>query len=299
LVLSLLVARLVACAVLEHALDDLHAGALILTAALAIELASPASYSLISLGAPLCLAGRALVHSSGAGVSQQQLVQLLPITVLFIGGPMSLCLHRYFAHRAFKTSRALQLVVGVGATLAFQGGPLWWAAMHVRHHKHCDAQDDPHSVTRQGFWYAWLGWMVDARNYAPERADVKTLDPDFARPELRAVQALHPLFPIGLCLFTQHSLGHSAMLWGVLVPMLLCRLITCLFNVEFHPDRAGATRTQCAAINDDRFLAKLVGESRHQDHHNNPRRARRPDWDLPGWATIAWMQPLGLVWDCR
>ena len=299
LVLSLVGARLVAFGVGECGGDGLRAGLLILAAAVATELVSPASYSLVSLLTPLYLAARALLHSSGAGVTWRQLALLLPITVLYIGGPMSLCLHRYFSHRAFQTSRALQLLLAVGATLAYQGGPLWWAAMHVRHHKHCEGPDDPHCVSRQGFWYAWLGWMADARNYAPRRADLATLDPGFARAELRAVQALHPVFPVGLCLLAQHALGHGAMLWGFLLPMLLCRLITCLFNVEFHPARALASAAPCAAINDDRFLAKLVGESQHHDHHSNPRRSRRPDWDLPWWASVAWMQPLGLVWDCR
>jgi len=296
--LCLVIVRLMLVALCEYDLSELHAGMLVLASAVAIELLSPAAYSVVSLAAALGLAARALLHSGGAGVSWRQLAMLLPITTLYIGGPMSMCLHRYFSHRAFQTSRGAQLGLGVCATLAFQGGPLWWAAMHVRHHKHCDGPLDPHSVSRQGFWYAWLGWMADARNYSAERFDPAQLDPALARAELRAVQLLHPVFPVGSCLLAQHWLGHSAMLWGVLTPMLLCRLITCLFNVEFHPARA-AGGVPCAAIDDDRFLAKLVGESRHKDHHSNPRRSRRPDWDLPWWATLAWMQPLGLVWDCR
>src|SRR3954451_10441185 len=47
--------------------------------------------------------------------------------------------HRYFSHRSFKTSRWFQLVLGVGATLTLQKGPLWWAAHHRLHHKLSDA----------------------------------------------------------------------------------------------------------------------------------------------------------------
>src|SRR5581483_3536944 len=46
--------------------------------------------------------------------------------------------HRYFSHRAFKTSRAFQLVLALGAQSAAQKGVLWWAGHHRRHHKHSD-----------------------------------------------------------------------------------------------------------------------------------------------------------------
>ena len=41
--------------------------------------------------------------------------------------------HRYFSHRAYKTSRAFQLVLAVLGCAATQKGPLWWAAHHRRH----------------------------------------------------------------------------------------------------------------------------------------------------------------------
>ncbi|MFX4474232.1 acyl-CoA desaturase, partial [Acinetobacter baumannii] len=36
--------------------------------------------------------------------------------------------HRYFAHRTFRTSRALQFVFAVIGATSVQRGPLWWAA---------------------------------------------------------------------------------------------------------------------------------------------------------------------------
>ncbi|MEO8161930.1 MAG: acyl-CoA desaturase, partial [Arenimonas sp.] len=40
--------------------------------------------------------------------------------------------HRYFSHRAFRTSRALQFAFGLLGAASVQRGPLWWAA----HHRH-------------------------------------------------------------------------------------------------------------------------------------------------------------------
>ena len=46
--------------------------------------------------------------------------------------------HRYFSHRAFKTSRAFQFLLALGAQTAAQKGVLWWASHHRWHHKHSD-----------------------------------------------------------------------------------------------------------------------------------------------------------------
>src|SRR5580692_4243200 len=51
--------------------------------------------------------------------------------------------HRYFSHRAYSTSRALQLVLAVLAQSTAQKSVLWWAAKHAllgralcQHRKH-------------------------------------------------------------------------------------------------------------------------------------------------------------------
>ncbi len=86
------------------------------------------------------------------------------------------------------------------------------------------------------------------------------------------------------------------MCWCFLGPMLGCRTITLLFNIEFHPAK---NQKRCKVIDDTRLLAVVVGESRHEDHHVRPRRARRLDLDLPWWLTLSWMQASGLIWACK
>ena len=61
--------------------------------------------------------------------------------------------HRYFSHRAFKTSRVFQFLLALGAQSARRrraccGGP----RHHRRHHKHSDEPEDIHSARRSGFW---------------------------------------------------------------------------------------------------------------------------------------------------
>lgn len=48
---------------------------------------------------------------------------------------MSVCLHRYAAHAAFKCGPCTSFALCVVGCLANQGGPLWWASKHRCHHK--------------------------------------------------------------------------------------------------------------------------------------------------------------------
>ena len=56
--------------------------------------------------------------------------------------------HRYFSHRSFKTSRAFQFLLALGAQSAAQKGVLWWAGHHRWHHKYSDTPKDVHSARR-------------------------------------------------------------------------------------------------------------------------------------------------------
>ena len=87
------------------------------------------------------------------------------------------------------------------------------------------------------------------------------------------------------------------MIFKLFIPMIACRIITLLFNVEYHANNKEVQG--CQSIDNDRFLAKLVGESKHKDHHVQPRRANRPDWDLPYVFILAPLEATGIIWNLR
>src|ERR1700739_1273530 len=62
--------------------------------------------------------------------------------------------HRYFSHRAYRTSRVFQFCLAFLAQTSAQRGTLWWAAQHRRHHKHSDTELDAHSPVLRSFLYA-------------------------------------------------------------------------------------------------------------------------------------------------
>ena len=48
---------------------------------------------------------------------------------------MSVCMHRYASHAAFKCGRYMNIGLCILGCAANQGGPLWWASQHRCHHK--------------------------------------------------------------------------------------------------------------------------------------------------------------------
>ena len=93
------------------------------------------------------------------------LVRMFAITGFF---------HRYFAHKAFQTSRWHQFFWGFLGTTATQRGPLWWAAHHRRHHQHTETADDPHNA-RRGFWWSHMGWFLSEKHFRTDQDAVRDL----------------------------------------------------------------------------------------------------------------------------
>ena len=64
--------------------------------------------------------------------------------------------HRQLTHRGFSTPKWLEYVMAVCGTMALQGSPIYWVAVHRMHHQYTDRPGDPHSP-RDGKWWSHLG----------------------------------------------------------------------------------------------------------------------------------------------
>src|SRR5579859_1300560 len=118
--------------------------------------------------------------------------------------------HRYFSHRAFRTSRPFQFVLALLGTLAAQKGPLWWAAHHRNHHRFSDTDLDLHSPTRRGFWWSHVGWVLCKKNEGTDYAVIK----DFARyPELRWLGKNYLVPPFALAILMYLVFGWVGLYW--------------------------------------------------------------------------------------
>ncbi len=207
--------------------------------------------------------------------------------------------HRYFSHRAFKTSRVTQFAFALLGASAVQRGPLWWAAHHRKHHRHSDTEEDVHSPRHHGFWWSHMGWITSPANFATDLEAV----PDLARyPELRFLDRFDILVPIVLAVTLFVVGGWQWLVWGFFVSTVVLFHCTCFINSLAHV--LGRRRYQTGDDSRNSLLLALVtlGEGWHNNHHRFPGAARQGffwwEVDLTYYA-LQILQRFRLVWDLR
>jgi len=220
--------------------------------------------------------------------------------------------HRYFAHRAFKTSRAAQFVFALWALLSVQRGPLWWAAHHRKHHQSSDKPDDVHSPLQHGFWWAHVGWLTVTANMPTNYRRIA----DYAKfPELVFLNRFDWLMPLvlGLSLYGFGALLHAVapqwgtnglqmLVWGFFVSTTVLFHGTCSINSFTH--LIGSKRFESKDESKNSLLLALVtmGEGWHNNHHRYPISARQGFywWEIDmTYYILKAMAVLGLIWDLK
>lgn len=212
--------------------------------------------------------------------------------------------HRYFSHRAFKTSRAFQLAIAVVGCCAWQRGPIWWSSHHNHHHKHSDTEDDPHSPVTGSFLWSHMGWYWASAENDPVLVQYSRTWRAF--PELVVLDKLH-MVPGALALASLWTAGGAeAALWGFVVPVVCCW--NSFFGVGSlcHGARGGGSRPFDTGGADTStnlaWLAVLTFGEWHNNHHAFRWSARQGlHWSEPdlAYALLRGLEALGVVWDVR
>ena len=207
--------------------------------------------------------------------------------------------HRYFSHRAFRTSRAVQFAFALIAASAVQRGPLWWASHHRHHHAYSDGPQDAHSAQRHGFLWSHAGWFLARENFAPRSALVA----DLARyPELRFLDRYDALVPLALGVALYAAGGVQFLVWGLCVSTVALHQATFCINSLAH--RFGSRRyaTRDGSRNNGWLALLTFGEGWHNNHHRFPGSSRQGlywwevDFTYYGLRLLA---ALGLIWDLK
>jgi stearoyl-CoA desaturase (delta-9 desaturase) len=216
--------------------------------------------------------------------------------------------HRYFSHRTFKTSRAVQFVGALLGNAAGQRGPIWWSA----HHRFSDTNADVYSPHRQGFLYSHMLWFMTRDNYATRSNYVK----DWLKyPELRLMDRLDFLAPALLAIGT-FSLGFllrryvpelsvtggQMFVWGFLVSTVALYHVT--FFVNSLAYKLGRQRFPTGDQSRNNVLLAMItmGEGWHNNHHFYPNAARQGFfwWEVDvTYYLLRAMAWCGLVWDLK
>ncbi len=207
--------------------------------------------------------------------------------------------HRYFAHRSYRTGRAMQFLLAWMGCSSAQKGPLWWAGHHRVHHQESDGERDLHSPRRDGFWRSHVGWVLDVKH---DETNLRVI-PDFAGfPELRWLNR-HFLVPPALwavgCLLIG---GGPGLLWGFFVSTTLLWHTTFFINSACHllGRRRFATRDDSK---NSLLLALLtLGEGWHNNHHFYPSSVNQGFywWEIDiTYYVLRCLEKCRLVWDLR
>lgn len=220
--------------------------------------------------------------------------------------------HRYFSHRSFHTSRAMQFVFAALGNTAVQRGALWWAAVHRHHHKHADRDYDVHSPGLSGFWWAHIGWMTSGKNFPTNYDSIR----DLARfPELVFLNRFDLLVPLvyGLALFAfgealhvfvpgLGTSGGQMFVWGFFVSTVVLLHGTLFINSLAHGFGSRRFRTEDDSRNNF-FLALIaLGEGWHNNHHRYMGAARQGFywWEIDvTYYLLKVLSWLGLIWDLK
>ena len=208
-------------------------------------------------------------------------------------------LHRYFSHRAFRTSRWFQFVLAVLGTTSAQKGVLWWAGHHRNHHRHSDSDQDIHSPFQRGFWWSHCGWILCSK-YNDTPVDVIK---DFAKyPELRWLNRHYLVPPTALALLLFFTFGWTGLFWGFFLSTVVLWHGTFTVNSLMHVMGKRRYATTDTSRNNMSLAFVTLGENWHNNHHYYQASANQGFywWEIDiAYYLIRALGAVGLVWDIR
>src|SRR4051812_43148787 len=215
---------------------------------------------------------------------------------------LTLCFHRYFAHRSFQMGRAARFVGAFIGTSAMQKGPLWWAGHHVNHHTFADREGDPHSPAVSGVYYAHIGWFLnDTRHDRLEPSNPVVRDFSKA-PEIVFLDKCFFLPPLALAAGLYLAGGFPWLVWGFCLPTVTLAHATFAINTVNHMFGSRRFDTIDESRNNPLTALFAVGEGWHNNHHRYQRSARNGfywwEFDLT-WYVIRAMAAIRLAWDVQ
>ncbi|GAA4485991.1 acyl-CoA desaturase [Actinoallomurus oryzae] len=224
--------------------------------------------------------------------------------------------HRHFTHGSFKAKRPLRIAMAIAGGLSIEMSVIDWVAVHRRHHKYSDQENDPHSPWRfgndwraltKGLIWAHMGWLFDSRRTSPTKfCPDLVADKDMRRisrffPGLVAISLLLPAALGGLLTMSWWG-ALTGFFWGALVRVSLLHHVTWSINSICHAMGEEEFEARDKSRNVWWLAIPSFGESWHNLHHADPTCARHGV--LPGQldssARTIWLfEKLGWVWDVR
>ena len=215
---------------------------------------------------------------------------LLTIGMYVLVG-ISICAgyHRFFSHKSYECSPAVQIFYAIFGAMAAENSILWWSSSHRVHHKHVDADWDPYNIKR-GFWWAHFLWIF----YNNDVTNGFENSPDLVKnPVVMWQHRWHKVILIaggfGLPTLIGAMFGDpiAGLLWGGFLRIVIVHHTTFFVNSLAHA-LGRPTYNHGVSARDNWAVALLtLGEGYHSFHHRFPADFRNGiqwyHWDPAKW----------------
>jgi stearoyl-CoA desaturase (delta-9 desaturase) len=206
--------------------------------------------------------------------------------------------HRLLTHRGYRTPKWVEYFLTWCATLALEGGPIFWVATHRIHHQFSDDEGDPHSPI-DGKWWSHMGWILTGKSMHHDTTTLGRYVPDLTKDKVHVwLTKYHYTGNIILGVILLAIGGLPWLLWGVFARVVVGLHSTWMVNSITH--LWGTRRFATKDLSTNNLLVAILtfGEGWHNNHHAHPVSARHGlKWyeiDI-NWYGIWALKKLGLA----
>jgi fatty-acid desaturase len=229
---------------------------------------------------------------------------LTAIALWWVAGSLGIGMgyHRLLTHRGYKTPKWVEYFLTASATLALEGGPIFWVATHRIHHQKSDREGDPHTP-REGGWWSHMGWILTGQGFHHNADTLARYVPDLARDPFHVwISKYHWIanIVVGVPLLIVGGLPY--VLWGIFFRVTFGLHATWLVNSATHLWGSRRFVTRDDSTNNWWVALLTFGEGWHNNHHAHPTSARHGlawyEVDM-NWMGISALKWLGLAWDIK
>ena len=225
---------------------------------------------------------------------------------MYIAVGLSICAgyHRFFSHRSYEASAAVQIFYAIFGAMAAQNSILWWSSSHRIHHQYVDRDWDPYSIKR-GFWWAhilWIFYRHDAPDAASNAADL--LENPIVQWQDRWYRVILVVGGFGLPTLVGAMFGDplAGLLWGGFLRLAVIHQTTFFVNSLAHYVGKPTYNAEVSARDNWAVALLTLGEGYHSFHHRFPADFRNGvrwfHWDPAKWF-IATLGAMRLASDLR
>lgn len=187
------------------------------------------------------------------------------VAMYFFGCISEISIHRYFTHKAYKTTPLKEKLLVALATLVGQGAMLSWVSVHRTHHAFEDTIKDPHTPHFIPKWKLILGLF-------PRQEYKVQLISDLIRSNNKKYFVFENKYYwlIWLAIWVTTAVLLPYLFYFIVAGSALWYLCTSLVNIVAHNKVGNKKYEKAVAINSS-WIHFVTGAGYHNNHHGNPK----------------------------